>query len=93
MTSFADHLDEHYGKRGTATRERYERGFEVFKLGAMLQELRKENGLTQRELARRCGTTPRYISQIENNASSARLSTLLRIIGDGMGHRLKLSVR
>ena len=41
LTSFADHLDEQYGKRGTAAREQYEQGFEAFKLGVMLQELRK----------------------------------------------------
>ncbi len=32
LTSFADHLDREYGKRGTKKREKYERGFEVFKL-------------------------------------------------------------
>ena len=58
MTSFAEHLDEQYGKRETETREQYEQGFEAFKLGVMLQELRKEEGLTQVELAQRCQTTP-----------------------------------
>ena len=46
LTSFADHLDSEYGNRGTETREKYEEGFEAFKLGVMLQELRKEHGLT-----------------------------------------------
>lgn len=44
LTSFADHLDEQYGKPGTDTREQYEQGFEAFKLGVMLQELRKSKG-------------------------------------------------
>ena len=51
LTSFADHLDSQYGKRGTEKREEYEQEFEVFKLGVMLQELRKEKELTQEELA------------------------------------------
>ena len=42
LTSFPDHLDLQYGKRGTETRKKCEEGFESFKLGAMLQELRKE---------------------------------------------------
>lgn len=92
LTSFSDHLDEQYGKRGTATREKYEQEFEAFKLGAMLQELRREKGLTQEELAERCGTTKTYISRIENNASDIRLSTLMRIIQEGFGAQLKLSV-
>lgn len=49
LTSFADHLDEQYGKRGTEERERFEEGFEAFRLGVMLQELRKEKGLTQEQ--------------------------------------------
>jgi HTH-type transcriptional regulator / antitoxin HipB len=58
----------------------------------MIQELRKENGLTQEQLARKCGTTKTYISRIENNASDIRLSTLMRIIREGFGKHLKLSV-
>jgi hypothetical protein len=42
LTSFADHLDQQYGKRGTVDRERFEEGFEALKLGVMLQELRKK---------------------------------------------------
>ena len=92
LTSFADHLDEQYGKRGTEEREKFEAEFEAFKLGVMLQELRKEKGLTQAQLAEKCGTTKNYISRIENNASDIRLSTLLRIINEGLGANLKLSV-
>ncbi len=92
LTSFAEHLDEQYGKRGTEAREKYEQEFEAFKLGVMLQELRKEKGLTQEELAERCGTTKTYISRIENDASDIRLSTLMRIIQEGLGGHLRLSV-
>lgn len=92
LTSFTDHLDEQYGKIGTNTREAYEEGFEAFKLGVMIQELRKEQGLTQEQLAERCGTTKTYISRIENNASDIRLSTLMRIVREGLGGHLRLSV-
>ena len=42
LTSFTDHLDAQYGKRGTPEREEFEEGFESFRIGVMLQELRKE---------------------------------------------------
>ena len=42
LTSFADHLNDEYGKKGTATREAFEKGFETFKLRAMLQEFSKK---------------------------------------------------
>jgi HTH-type transcriptional regulator/antitoxin HipB len=92
LTSFEDHLDQQYGKRGTSEREKFEEGFEAFKLGVMIQELRKENGLTQEQLAEKCGTTKTYISRIENNASDIRLSTLMRIIREGFGGHLRLNV-
>ncbi len=92
LTSFSDFLDNEYGKKGSVTRNEYERGFEAFKLGVMLQEMRKEKGMTQSELAIKCGTTKNYISRIENDASDIRLSTLLRIIQVGLGGRLNLNV-
>ncbi len=92
LTSFADHLDAQYGKRGTAKREAYEQGFEVFKLGVLIQEMREKQNLTQEQLALKCGTTKSYISRIENNASDIRLSTLMRIVKDGLGGHLQFNV-
>lgn len=92
LTTLAEHVEKQYGKRGTKKREQYEEGYEAFKLGVMLQELRKEQGMTQEELAEKCGTTKTYISRIENNVSDIRLSTLMRIISEGLGGHLRLSV-
>ncbi len=92
LTSFNGHLDEKYGKRGTEKREAYEQGFEAFKLGVLIQEMREKQNLTQEQLALKCGTTKSYISRIENNASDIRLSTLMRIVKDGLGGHLELNV-
>ena len=92
LTSFKDHLDKEYGKIGTKSRTEYEEGFEAFKLGVLLQDLRTKEGMTQEELANRCGTTKSYISRIENNASDIRLSTIMRIFREGFGKQIKLSV-
>lgn len=92
ITTLSDHLDNQYGKKGTKKREKYEQQFEAFKIGVLLQELRKEMGLTQEQLAAKCGTTKTYISRIENDASDIRLSTLMRIITEGFGGRLRLQV-
>ncbi|MBP9082513.1 MAG: helix-turn-helix transcriptional regulator [Bacteroidia bacterium] len=92
ITTLSNHLDKQYGKIGTKKREKYEQQFEAFKIGVLLQELRKEMGLTQEQLAAKCGTTKTYISRIENDASDIRLSTLMRIITEGFGGRLRLRV-
>lgn len=92
LKSFRNHLDEEYGLVGTKPRTAYEEGFEAFKLGVLLQDLRTKEGMTQEELANKCGTTKSYISRIENNASDIRLSTIMRIFREGFGKQIKLLV-
>jgi DNA-binding XRE family transcriptional regulator len=82
----------HYGPVGTPKRDKLEAGFEAFKLGALLHEARLKKGLTQEQLAERCGTSKTYISKIENNVKEVRLSTLQRIVEVGLGGQLNLSV-
>jgi len=92
ITTFEEFLNQEYGKIGTPKRDKYEQGFEAFKLGVMLQEMRKQQNMTQDQLAKKCGTTKTYISRIENDASDIRLSTLMRIVQEGLGGHLKLVV-
>jgi DNA-binding XRE family transcriptional regulator len=92
LTSWDDHIDKKYGQIGTSTRDKYEEEFEAFKIGVLIQEARKKQHMTQAQLADKVGTTKNYISRIENNASDIRLSTLMRIIREGLGGHLKLSV-
>lgn len=86
-------VDEEYGKKGTVKRERFEEGYREFKLGALIQEARLEKGMTQEELAERCGTNKGYISKVENNVKDVRMSTLQKIIEVGLGGKLQVSVQ
>ena len=92
LNSWDDHLEKKYGKKGTSAREKYEEEFEAFKIGVLIQEARKRQHLTQHELAIKEETTKNYISRIENNASDIRLTTLMRIIREGLGGKLKFSI-
>jgi HTH-type transcriptional regulator / antitoxin HipB len=92
IITFEEHLDKDYGKIGTPSRDKFEQEFEAFKLGVILQDMRRQQKLTQEQLAKKCGTTKTYISRIENDASDIRLSTLMRIIQEGLGGHLKLTV-
>lgn len=92
LTSLTDILDKKYGKRGAPKREQWEQEFEAFHLGVLLEEARKKLGMTQEELAEKCGTNKSYISRIENNASDIRLSTLMKIVQTGFGGQLKLKL-
>ncbi len=93
LTSFTDILDKKYGKLGSSKRKEWEQEFEAFQLGVLLEEARKTLGMTQEQLAEKCGTNKSYISRIENNASDIRLSTLMKIIQTGFGGHLKLTLQ
>lgn len=84
--------EKYYGKPGTPERDELDAGYENFKLGVLLHEARKSKGMTQEELALKVGTTKSYISKIENNVKEVRISTLKKIIEEGLGGKLELSV-
>ena len=85
--------EKHYGKKGTKKRELLEAGYKNFKTGILLQEARLKKGMTQEELATKVGTTKSYISKIENDVKEVRLSTLQRIVEEGFGGKLFLSIQ
>ena len=85
--------EKHFGPRGTRKRDELEKGYMEFRLGAMLLEARTKKGLTQEELAEKTGTTKSYISKLENDIKEARLSTLQKIVHQGLGGTLELSIR
>jgi transcriptional regulator with XRE-family HTH domain len=49
-------------------------------LGRALRELRKQAGLTQKELGARADTLDTYISQVENGQRDIRWSTVTRLL-------------
>jgi ribosome-binding protein aMBF1 (putative translation factor) len=93
IKTLTEFKDKNYGKRGTSKREKLEAGYEVFKLGALIQEARLEKGMTQQQLATKCGTTKSYISRLENNVKEVRISTLQRIVELGLGGQIQLSIK
>ncbi|MFN5621446.1 MAG: helix-turn-helix domain-containing protein [Flavobacteriales bacterium] len=86
-------VEENYGKRGTTKREKFEKGYEEFRLGVLIQQARMQRGMTQEQLAEKCGTNKGYISKIENDIKEVRLSTLRKIVELGLGGKLELAIK
>lgn len=86
-------IEEEFGSEGTPKREEFEKGYESFKIGFLIQQARLEKGMTQEELAEKCGTNKGYISKVENNLKEVRLSTLQKIVERGLGGHLELSIK
>lgn len=88
-----DYIDEQFGKKGSPERDEFDNGFEAFKIGFLIQKARLEKGLTQEQLAEKCGTNKGYISKIENNLKEVRISTLQKIVELGFGGKLQISIK
>ena len=86
------HLDDKYGKRGTNSRTEFELKSQTFILGELLKEERRKANLTQAEMAERTGTKKSYISRIENGRAHIQLSTLYKLIEQGLNRKLELSI-
>jgi len=93
LKSLDQFIDEKIGKEGTKKREQFEHDYDAFKLGVLIQQARKQKGLTQEQLADLAGTNKSYISKIERNLKDIRFSTLQRIINTGLGGHLEISIR
>jgi len=57
----------------------FDRGYEDFKIGIMLKEMRLETGMSQAELAEKLSTQKSVISRLENHSSEVSLSTLQKV--------------
>jgi DNA-binding XRE family transcriptional regulator len=88
-----DHfIDEEIGKNGTKKRDKFETGYDAFKIGVLIQQARLEKGLTQEQLAVLVGINKSYISKLEKDLKDIRFSTLQRIITEGLGGHLQISI-
>lgn len=92
ITTFEEHIEKGYGKKGTLEREQFEADAMAFRLGELLKEARIEAKLTQEELASKTGTKKSYISRIESGKSEIQLSTFYRILKIGLGKELQISI-
>ena len=93
ITSLDQFLDEEMGKKGTKKRNKFEDEYDAFKLGVLIQQARQERGLTQEQVAKLAGTNKSYISKLEKDLKDIRFSTLQRIITEGLGGKLQISIK
>ncbi len=71
--------------------ENYDIGYQNFKIGVLLKQLRKKSGLTQEELAIKLKTKKSVISRIENHSEDIKLSTLSRY-AKTLGRKIRIEV-
>jgi len=93
LTSLDEFIDKEVGPVGSRKRDRFDSEYEAFKLGVIIKQARKERGLTQEQVATLAGTNKSYISKLEKDLKDVRFSTLQRIITEGLGGQLDISIK
>jgi len=93
VTTLSEFIDKKVGKKGTKKRDKFETDYEAFRLGVLIQQARQEKGLTQEQVAELSGTNKSYISKLEKDLKDVRFSTLQRIITEGLGGHLEISIK
>jgi len=78
-------------KQDTEFADGYDVGYEAFKFGAIIKELRLENGMTQEDLAKKLHTRKTVVSRMENYPSDMRLATLAKA-ADVFGKKVKIGI-
>ena len=82
MTNKTFDLDDYISQRKETDSEfaqNFDTGYEEFKIGMMIKEMRLESGMTQEQLAEKLETKKSVISRMENHSEDIRLSTLQKV--------------
>ena len=87
-----DFFDDKYGKKGTSSRQEFEREAEAYMVAELVRDSRKKAHLTQQQLAEKLNVNRAYISKIERASGEVRISTLRKIVESGLGGKLHISV-
>jgi len=89
IRSISEEMDILYGKEGTPEREAFRREAYTWYMGQLIQDARKDEKVTQQELASRIGLDKSYISKIENGSIEPGVGTFYRII-EALGMRVDI---
>lgn len=87
-----DHFNQKYGEFGSNSRQTFEEKAQAFMIAELVKDARLKADLTQEQLAQRLNVKRTYISKIERAVSDIRISTLKKIVEDGLGGKLHISV-
>jgi len=82
-------MDRQFGAVGSPEREKFRIEAEAYCVGQIIRDARKEEKITQTELAKRVGSSKSYISRIEHGTVEPGAGLFLRIL-DALGLRLNI---
>ena len=72
--------------------ERFKKAGEAWDVAIQLAGLRKKSGLSQKELARRVGTSQQQISRLESPSYEGHSLSMLRRVADVLGAKVRVEI-
>lgn len=88
--SFDEILDRKYGKAGTPSRDAFHNEAYSYCVGQIILEARKQERMTQTDLAIKVGTDKTYISRIERGLIEPGVGLFFRIM-DALGLKVEIA--
>ena len=82
-------MNEKFGQVGSEEREQFRRDAYAYCMGQVIYEARKNEKITQSELAARIGSSKSYISRIEKGLIEPSVGTFYSIM-DALGLRIEI---
>jgi len=89
-TNFDSYLEEQL--RDPDFAERFEKAGEAWDIAIQLAALREEQGLSQKELAQRVGTTQQQISRLESPSYEGHSLSMLRRVAEALGTHVHVTL-
>ena len=89
-TNFDRYLDEQLKDPGFA--ERFKEAGEAWDVAIQLAALRKESGLSQKELAKRVGTSQQQISRLESPSYEGHSLSMIRRVAEALGAKIRVEI-
>lgn len=84
-------IDDYIATFSDEERQEYAVAETALDLACVLYQIRQEQGLTQREAAKRAGLQQQAISRMEQAATNIQLGTLRRYL-DALGYSIQINV-
>ena len=72
---------------------RFEKAGEAWDLAIQLAALRKESGLSQKELAKRVGTSQQQISRLESPGYEGHSLSMVRRVAEALGATVRVEIQ
>ncbi len=89
-TNFDLYLEEQLKDVGFA--DRFKKAGEAWDVALQLASLRKESGLSQKELAKKVGTSQQQISRLESPSYEGHSLSMLRRVADVLGATVHVEI-